>query len=58
MPIDEPAPLAKAILTLATDKALRLRMGAEARRLAETRFSSARIGQQTSDLYLAMARNS
>lgn len=56
VPIDDAAALATAMRTLAPDRALRLRFGAAARQLAERRFSSARIGQQTSELYLTMIR--
>lgn len=56
VPIDDAVALATGMRTLAADRELRLRFGAAARQLAERRFSSARIGQQTSELYLMMAR--
>ncbi len=49
--IDDPLAFATALAQLAADPALRARLGANARLLAETRFSSAAIGAQTVELY-------
>ncbi|MDO9412529.1 MAG: glycosyltransferase family 4 protein [Pseudolabrys sp.] len=51
VPADDPAALAAAVEKLAADPALRTRFGAAGRSLAETGFSSARIGQKTVALY-------
>ena len=51
VPPDDPAALAQAIRTLAHDAALRRRFGEAGRQLAETVFSSARIGDATVALY-------
>lgn len=58
VPIDDPVSLARAIGTLAADRDLRTRFGQAARALAEAKFSTARIREQTSELYRAMAGQS
>jgi glycosyltransferase involved in cell wall biosynthesis len=54
-PIDDAAALADALATLARSPAMRARMGANARRLAVERFSSADIGRQTVATYRALS---
>lgn len=54
-PIDDAPRLAEALLRLMGDAELRDRMGARARDLAVSRFSSADIGRQTVDLYRRLA---
>jgi len=51
VPVDDAAALADAIDRLAGDPELRRRYGAQSRRLAETEFSSARIGREIVALY-------
>ena len=51
VPPDDPEALAAAIEHLARDPALRRLYGAAGRHLAETEFSSARIGGKTVELY-------
>lgn len=51
VPADDSAALAAAVEKLAADPALRAQYGAAGRHLAETEFSSARIGQKTVVLY-------
>jgi glycosyltransferase involved in cell wall biosynthesis len=51
VPVDDPAALAEAIARLAADRDLRAKFGAASRSLAETEFSSTRIGQETVMLY-------
>ena len=51
VPPDDPEALAAAIEHLARDPALRRLYGAAGRHLAETEFSSARIGSKTVALY-------
>lgn len=48
---DDPGPLAGALTVLARDSALRLRLGAAGREIAEKEFSSARVGEEIVDLY-------
>jgi glycosyltransferase involved in cell wall biosynthesis len=57
VPSDDAAALAQAIQTLLASPELRKRMGATARRLAETRFSTEAIGSATVDLYRRLADN-
>lgn len=54
-PVDDAAALAARLRTLATDDALRQRFARRAREMAETRFSSSRIGKETAALYVRMA---
>ena len=54
VPVDDAAALAAALARLATDAELRVRLGAEARRLAVERFSAAAIGAQTVALYRSL----
>jgi glycosyltransferase involved in cell wall biosynthesis len=49
--VDDADALAKAMLRLAEDESLRERYGATARHLAERKFSSRAIGQETVALY-------
>jgi len=51
VPVDDADALAKAMLLLAEDTAMRERFGKAARHLAETKFSSEAIGQETVALY-------
>lgn len=51
VPIDDTEALADAIERLALDPELRRKFGAASRRLAETQFSSKRIGRELVDLY-------
>jgi glycosyltransferase involved in cell wall biosynthesis len=51
VPVDDPPALAAAIAALAEDAARRARYGAAGRRLAETEFSSARVGRDIVALY-------
>jgi glycosyltransferase involved in cell wall biosynthesis len=51
VPVDDVEALAAALARLAGDAGLRARYGAASRRLAETEFSSARIGRETVALY-------
>jgi glycosyltransferase involved in cell wall biosynthesis len=51
VPPDDPVALADAIALLARDKALRLRLGAAGRAMAEAEFSSVRIGADIVALY-------
>ena len=51
VPPDDPVALADTIAVLARDRALRLRLGAAGRAMAENEFSSARIGQEVVHLY-------
>jgi glycosyltransferase involved in cell wall biosynthesis len=53
-PVDDAPALAAALARLATDPALRQRFGANARRMAETRFSSSAIGAATAELYRSL----
>jgi glycosyltransferase involved in cell wall biosynthesis len=54
VPVDDAAALAAAIRRLADDPQLRARYGAAARRLAESEFSSDRIGREIVALYRRM----
>ncbi|MFH5805806.1 glycosyltransferase family 4 protein [Alienimonas sp. DA493] len=54
-PPGDAAALAAAVERLADDPALRQRLGAAARRTAETRFDGARLGRQYGRLYRAVA---
>jgi glycosyltransferase involved in cell wall biosynthesis len=54
VPVDDAAALAAAIQRLADDPQLRARYGAAARRLAESEFSSDRIGREIVALYRRM----
>jgi glycosyltransferase involved in cell wall biosynthesis len=56
VPPDDPVALADAIVVLARDKALRLRLGAAGRAMAEAEFSSARIGADIVALYDSLTR--
>jgi glycosyltransferase involved in cell wall biosynthesis len=51
VPPDDPSALAGALAVLARDPALRAKFGAAGRRMAETEFSSAQIGEQVVALY-------
>lgn len=51
VPVDDAPALADAIAALAADPALRARYGAAGRRLAESEFSSARIGREIIAIY-------
>jgi glycosyltransferase involved in cell wall biosynthesis len=51
VPVDDADALAKAMLELANDAAMRERFGQAARRLTETTFSSQAIGRETVALY-------
>ena len=51
VPVDDPAALAAALHRLAADPELRARYGAASRALAETEFSSDRIGREIVALY-------
>ncbi|MPZ57877.1 MAG: glycosyltransferase [Rhizobiales bacterium] len=51
VPVDDPPALADAIRQLADDPQRRARYGAAGRRLAETEFSSARVGHEIVALY-------
>jgi glycosyltransferase involved in cell wall biosynthesis len=51
VPPDDPAALAKAIMQLAVDPALRCRLGAAGRDLVETEFSAQRVGAEIVALY-------
>jgi glycosyltransferase involved in cell wall biosynthesis len=55
---DDPVALADAISVLARDKALRLRLGAAGRAMAESEFSSARIGAEIVALYDSLTKRS
>jgi len=55
VPTDDPQALADAIARLADNPALRAHYGANARRLAEQRFATPLIGEQTVALYRGMA---
>jgi glycosyltransferase involved in cell wall biosynthesis len=57
VPVDDAGALAKAMLELARDPSLRQRYGAEARRLAEAKFSSRAIGQEAVVLYERLIAN-
>ena len=57
VPPDDAAALASALEKLLKDREMRLRMGAAARRTAETRFSADAIGHATVDLYRRLADN-
>ena len=57
VPPDDAAALASALEKLLKDREMRLRMGAAARRTAETRFSADAIGRATVDLYRRLADN-
>ena len=57
VPADDPAALAQAIQTLMASPELRYQMGAAARHLTETRFSTEAIGSATVDLYRRLADN-
>jgi glycosyltransferase involved in cell wall biosynthesis len=52
--VDDPADFAAALSRLVGDRALRQRLGAAARAIAEERFSADAIGRQTVELYRAM----
>lgn len=54
VPVDDAAALAAAIERLASTSELRTRLGRNARRLAETRFSEDTIGQAAVRLYLSL----
>lgn len=54
VPVDDAPALADAVQRLARDAELRARFGAASRELAERKFSSARIGPETVNLYRAM----
>jgi glycosyltransferase involved in cell wall biosynthesis len=58
VPSDDPVALADAIAVLARDPALRLRLGAAGRAMAEAEFSSMRIGQEIVGLYDSLMRRS
>jgi glycosyltransferase involved in cell wall biosynthesis len=51
VPPDDPGALAAALAVLARDPALRMKFGAAGRRMAETEFSKARVGEQVVALY-------
>ncbi len=51
VPPDDPPALAAALAVLARDPALRMKFGAAGRRMAETEFSKARVGEQVVALY-------
>ena len=55
VPVDDAAALAEAIETLAKDKELRARFGANGRRAVENCFSSAAIGSQIVEIYTKLA---
>ena len=55
VPIDDAAALADALSKLAASPELRARMGANARRLTEERFSSADIGRKTVEVYRSVS---
>ncbi len=54
MPVGDVDALADAMAKLAGDAALRKKFGANARKLAERKFSAAAIGRQTVALYDAL----
>lgn len=56
VPPDDPMALAGAISVLARDPALRLRLGAAGRAMAEREFSSARIGAEIVSLYDSLTK--
>jgi glycosyltransferase involved in cell wall biosynthesis len=56
VPARDPAALADALALLAGDAALRRRLGAAARLLAEQRFGEAAVADATVDLYRALSR--
>lgn len=58
VPPDDPVALADAITVLARDAALRARLGAAGRAMAEAEFSSARIGAGIVALYDSLIRRS
>lgn len=58
VPPDDPVALADAISVLARDKALRARLGAAGRAMAEAEFSSTRIGAEIVALYDSLIRRS
>ncbi len=51
VPVDDPGALAGALTVLASDPALRHRLGTQGREMVENEFSSERIGRQTVRLY-------
>jgi len=55
VPVDDAAALAHAIETLANDRELRARFGANGRRAVENCFSSAAIGSQIVEIYTKLA---
>ena len=55
VPPADPAALAEAIEALLTDRAARQRIGAEARRIAESRFRAQAVARATRDVYRAAA---
>jgi glycosyltransferase involved in cell wall biosynthesis len=58
VPPDDPVALADAIAVLARDQALRLRLGAAGRGIAEKEFSSTRVGQDIVALYDSLMKRS
>lgn len=55
VPVDQPVPLADAIVQLANDPALRRRMAQAARKRAETEFSAEVVADQIAALYRGLA---
>ena len=58
VPAHDPTALAQAIARLASDTALRTRMGAAGRRVAETGFSDKQVAAETLAVYQGLARPS
>jgi glycosyltransferase involved in cell wall biosynthesis len=56
VPAGEPAPLAEAIARLASDRALRAKLGAAGRRLVEERYSGSRVAERLEGLYASVHR--
>lgn len=55
VPVDEPAPLARALEKLVVSRELRARFGAAARTITEQRFGAAMIGSQILEIYTRLA---